>query len=907
MLQAGKKLGPYEIVALLGAGGMGEVYRARDPRLGREVAIKVLPPVFSADAERLRRFEQEWKAAGALNHPNILATYDVGTDGGAPYLVTEFLVGETLRARLLHGPLPVRKALDCAVQIAGGLAAAHEKGIIHRDLKPENIFVCKDGRVKLLDFGLAKLTRSESLAPSLSVAPTAGAATEPGIILGTVGYMSPEQVRGLVADARSDLFNFGAVLYEMLSGQRAFRGATMADTLSAILKEEPPDLGTLRPELPEPLARLVHRCLEKDPDQRFQSAKDLTFSLESLQTTSDIRASSSLSAVAEKLPGRAAASLPLRLSIWVLGALLVVNAGLAAWWLRVRAAGQHSRESVQFQRLTDFAGLEEYPAISPDGKSLAFTADLSGTRQIWIRLMAGGAPLQLTHDAGEHLFPRWVRDSASLLYYTPPGEGEAQGTIWEISALGGSPRRLVSSLSGADPSHDGNKLAFFQLNNGQVQLVVSDRDGSNTHVLFHSIPESGYVHPRWSPDDRWIAFEHGIAVWVDDIYIVAATGGDPRRVTHEDMLISGFTWQPDGSGIVYSSGRGNTVLYLPTMHLWSARLDGGAPRQLTYADVGDVDPDMAAGWRILTSHLRTHFDLWKFPVSGAPQQNVRNAIQITRQTGHVQTPSPDPVDKEIAFLSDSGGHGNVWVKNLATGEVRQITFERDPHVTLGVPLWSPDGANIAFASTRTLGTWGDVGYWLVHPDGSNLRNLISEGSWATWTSDSRWMYYAANSAKHSADESQILKISVGGGSPIPVRKDQAISPAVAPDGSALYFVVALRQVNGTLDYEIRFARPEDGPSKLLARISGSRVPLWQGLHPVISHDGKWLALPLNDNFGTNIWLLSTADGELRRVTDFGQLRTFIARRVSWSSDDRFIYAAVGEGDADIVLLEGLLP
>ncbi|HYV41588.1 MAG TPA: serine/threonine-protein kinase, partial [Thermoanaerobaculia bacterium] len=271
-LSSGTRLGPYEILAPLGAGGMGEVYRARDDRLKREVAVKVLPASFSNDPERLRRFEQEAQAAGGLNHPNILAIHDIGTLEGAPYIVSELLEGETLRERLSSGALPVRKAIDYAVQIAHGLAAAHEKGIVHRDLKPENLFVTRDGRVKILDFGLAKLTQPESGARELTELPTAAAATEPGVVLGTLGYMSPEQVRGKPADARSDIFAFGAILYEALSGKRAFHGESAADTMSAILTKEPPDLSETNRTIAPGLERLVRHCLEKNPEERFHSA-----------------------------------------------------------------------------------------------------------------------------------------------------------------------------------------------------------------------------------------------------------------------------------------------------------------------------------------------------------------------------------------------------------------------------------------------------------------------------------------------------------------------------------------------------------------------------------------------------------------------------------------------------------
>src|SRR5215472_5775898 len=287
-LSAGTKLGPYEIVAPIGAGGMGEVYRGRDSRLCRQVAVKVLPALFSSDQDRLRRFQQEATAAAALNDPGILAVYDVGTQDGLPYVVSELLEGETLRDRLRHGALSRRRSVEYGIQLARALAAAHDKEIVHRDLKPENIFITREGRIKILDFGLAKLTRQEEAAAAAgqTTPPAMTVDTIPGVVLGTVGYMSPEQVRGLAADARSDIFSLGIMLYEMLSGQRAFKGQTSADTMSAILKEDPPDFAETGREISPAVERIVRHCLEKNPEERFRSAHDVAFALENISLTS---------------------------------------------------------------------------------------------------------------------------------------------------------------------------------------------------------------------------------------------------------------------------------------------------------------------------------------------------------------------------------------------------------------------------------------------------------------------------------------------------------------------------------------------------------------------------------------------------------------------------------------------
>ncbi len=894
-LAAGTKLGPYEIVSSLGAGGMGEVYRARDPRLGREVAIKVLPAYFLLNPDRLRRFEQEARAAGALNHPNILAVYDVGTHEGAPYLVTELLEGATLRDRMGDGALPSRKAVECAVQVAQGLSAAHDKGIVHRDLKPENIFVCRDGRTKILDFGLAKLT-----------APEAGDATatelEPldetgkGVVLGTAGYMSPEQVRGEKADGRSDIFSFGVVLYEMLSGQRAFAGRSAADRASAILKDDPPDLRDSGRNIPAALERIVRHCLEKSPEERFQSARDLAFHLETAPPDSEANPARLVSA---QNPSKT------RSIRWLIAFLAVLAAAGAGLWFGARQRSDH--RAVHFLRLTDFAGLEDSPAFSPDGKSVAFVSDSTGSRQIWIRLLAGGPPLQITHDAGKHLEPRWSQDSAALIYYTPPPEGDAQGALWEISALGGAPRRLVSSMSGADVSHDGKRLSFFRLNGKQMELVCSDRNGSNAKVVMEAVVSFSFRQPRWSPNDASIAFLHSRQNWADDVYIVPSAGGSPRQVTDDNTLMSGLAWVADGSRLLYSSARGSTVLYLPVMHLWTISPEGRDLQQLTFGESGDENPDVDREGRIAVSRRHMQFDIWKFPVDGSPAENVRRAVRVTRQTGQIQTPSLSPDDRQLVYLSDNGGHGNLWVMDLANGETHQVTYEGAPNLVMGVPIWSPDGNSITFATNRPSELGRGVGYWLIRPDGSGLHNAIAEGAWATWSADSKWLYYAESSPVRDTGSFRLMKVLVEGGSPVLVRSDNANGPAVASDGSALYYVVPLQNLNGLLDYELRVARPESGPSQLLTRISGERVPIWQGFQPVISRDGKSLAVPLDDGLGTNIWLVSTTDGNSRPITDFGQKRTFIARRVSWSSDGKWIFAAIGEGDTDIVQMDGLLP
>lgn len=895
-LAQGMQLGPYEVLAPLGAGGMGEVYRARDSRLARDVALKILPPDFATDSDRRTRFEREARAAGQIHHPNILTILDIGAHDALPFIVTELLEGETLRERLRSGALPQRKAIEIASQIAKGLGAAHERGIVHRDIKPENIFISSDGHVKILDFGLAIVSTQES-PPSDS---TITLKTGSGIILGTAAYMSPEQARGQVVDSRSDIFSLGSVLYEMLSGQRPFTGNTHADLVSAILRQDPAPLPSALKILPA-LDRVVRRCLEKSPAERFQSARDLAFQLDSL--VSNIESGSGTA-----VPGPPAGqwSALSRVFSWAAMPAMILASATLAWWFRGWQLRSARPAEVVFERLTDFSGMEEGPAISPDGKSVAFVSDSTGSRQIWIRLLAGGVPFQLTHDAGDHLSPRWSPDSASVFYYTPPADGSHEAVVWEISSLGGTPRRLIASLSEVDPSHDGKSLAFFRLRADQIELVRTDRDASNPRVLAQFPSRTACRQPRWSPDDSSIAFMLATDRWADDLYYVSASGSAPRRVTFDLSLLSGFSWLPGGSGFVFSSSRGSTLLYLPTTHLWQIPRDGGEPRQLTFGDESDASPDIDSQGRLVSSRIRLTFDIWKFPVDFTPPENVRRATRVSQQTAQVQTPSLSPDGRQLVYLSDTGGHGNLWVLDLSSSQNRQITFEKDPNLIIGVPLWSPDGSRIAYARQVFGQGTSSVAYWQVRPDGSGNNQFLAKASWLTWSPDRRWVYYIDQTGGADGTLGRILKMSVSDSTPVEVRDEVSNGPAISPDGSTLYYAKLLEPVNGLWDYEIRSAQPDSAPSRLLAAISGHRVPAWQGLHPVLSPDGKWLALTLNDTFGTNLWLLSTTDGKMHPITDFGERRTFIARRVAWSPDNRFIFAAVGEGDADIVFFEGLL-
>ena len=571
-LAAGSRLGPYEILGQIGAGGMGEVYRAKDPRLGREVAIKVLPTSFSQDADRLRRFEQEARAAGVLNHPNITAVYDIGSHDGAPYVVQELLEGETLRSVLAGGRLAQRKTIEYAVQISHGLAAAHEKGIVHRDLKPENLFVTRDGRVKILDFGLAKLTHQEE-GSQVTNLPTATAGTEPGVVMGTLGYMSPEQVRGRPADARSDIFSFGAILYEMLSGKRAFHGDSAADTMSAILREDPPDLSVTNQSISPGLERIVRHCLEKNPEQRFHSAHDLAFDLEALSGTS---AQTAVQSVGSSRSRRSAL-------LTLAGALAVAAAFAAGHFLWKGPALSHP----SFQRITFRRGNIGNARFAPDGKSVVYGASWEG-KPIEIYTVRPGSPE--TTAVGYK--------SAALFGVSSSGElalslrdsflsgSSGIGTLARAPLGGGVPREILKFVEWADWAPDGRELAIvrFADSNNRLEYPIGK-------VLYKS--PRGIFGVRFSPRGDRIAFlergGNGTALWVTDL-----AGKAVKRA--EGLHGISIAWAPSGDEIWAEdrSGQGDDRIL--------AVEPSGKTRVLARAPGRIIPYDIAADGRALVEH-----------------------------------------------------------------------------------------------------------------------------------------------------------------------------------------------------------------------------------------------------------------------------------------------------------------
>ncbi|MBZ5568857.1 MAG: serine/threonine-protein kinase [Acidobacteriia bacterium] len=546
-LQPGTKVGPYEVQAAVGAGGMGEVYRARDTRLGREVAIKVLPESFARDADRLRRFEQEARTVAALNHPNILAVYDTGEHQGAPYMVCELLNGETLREEMQEGTMGQRRAVEYASQIAEGLAAAHDQGAVHRDLKPENVFITKTGRVKILDFGLAKL-RAHPTKAGLGGAPewakaaavgdgvtTGGVSvTTPGVVLGTAGYMSPEQVRGQEVDARTDIFAFGALLYEMMSGQRAFKGETSVETMNAILKEDPPELETETLKVSPGLERIVRRCLEKEPARRFQSARDVGFALEAISGTSG---GSDLKAPA----------LPPERRRWVGAVAVVLAVGAAVMLAYFAGRRQVSSSPAAYEQLTFEPGYAGPARFTRDGNTVVYSAAWNGgARQLYSKRSNSSQAQPLNLD-GDVLGMADSGELAVILKRHYLASWLQRGTLARLPLEGGTPRPILEDVYDADISRDGKEFAVVRSAGGKQRLEFP-------------IGKVRFETPGWisdvriSPDGRRIAFfEHPDVPDDRGGVMVLDTQGGAHRLTPFYSTGRGLCWTPDGKEIWYTA------------------------------------------------------------------------------------------------------------------------------------------------------------------------------------------------------------------------------------------------------------------------------------------------------------------------------------------------------------------
>ena len=684
---------------------MGEVYRARDPRLDRDVAIKVLSASLAADHGALARFEREAMSVARLSHPNIVSIFEFAQDGSTAFVVTELVDGETLRARLQRGPLPTRRAVGYALQIARGIAAAHARGITHRDLKPENVMITRDDHVKILDFGLAKPIESREV----DVTRAGGITTAAGMILGTFGYMAPEQVRGQAVDHRADMFAFGAVLYEMLSGARAFAGDTAADSMSAILTKDPPDLDTARLAISPGLERIVRRCLEKTPELRFQSANDLAFALETLTTISTSSTTATADVVApHPARHRAATWVP-----WIVAALATLA---AVWsWLPQQPAAPAEARWNHFTRISESAGEETSPSLSPDGATVVYASRASGSWDIYAQRVGGRNATPIVNDPKqEEAGPMFSPDGSQIAFH----RADAVGGIFVAGATGESVRRITDS--GFDPawSPDGKQIAF-----GTEQIVdPASRLGDSTLYVVdvaggtpRKLVEGDAVQPSWSPSGSRIAYWSNIG-GQRDLFTVAATGGAPVQLTQDRAIDWSPIWSPDGRFIYFSSDRGTA------MNLWRVQVDQstgqalGAPEPVTAGvQASAALPRFSKDGSRLAFRSRVAsvnpvaipFDLSTLRAGDPIVLDTQNNIRLPSDV------SPD--NKQIAYFS-IGEHQEDLFIGPRDGPMRRVTDDpwRDR-----AAVFSPDGRSLIFYSNRD-GQWSG---WIIGVDGGGLRKL----------------------------------------------------------------------------------------------------------------------------------------------------------------------------------------
>jgi Tol biopolymer transport system component len=758
-LVPGRRLGPYEIVDHLGGGGMGEVYRGHDTRLNRHVAIKVLRGRLGDDGGRAR-FLREARAIAALSHSNVLAIHDVGESSGFFFLVTELLAGETLRARLRRERPGVEEALDWTAQVAGGLAAAHAAGIIHRDLKPENVFLLADGTVKILDFGLARAPAVGSIDDSLSL---------PGMVLGTAGYLAPEQARGLVVTPAADLFSLGAILFELLTGQRAFRGESAADTLRAVLDHDPPPPSSLRPEVPGWIDRVVARCLAKDVAARFESARDLAFALQAP------RAAGGVGPAPRRRRRRALAAL--------LGAVagVALCAALAAvLWPRPPATPW--REPVRPYPLT-FSGRDRHPTVSPDGRFLAFTSDRDGRSRIWVQQIDVGRETPLT--AGPDSAPRFSPDGNHVLFTRGQAGGAA---LYRVSLVGGEVRRVADDASDGDWSPDGSQVAFVRSRNDGTRahpvLMIAPVDGSGERELARlgDRPQRGRgveQRVRWSPDGTRIAVsgfvqhpgtpQHVMLVPLDGSRATIVPA--PGRVG----LVSAVAWEAADT-LLYSqslSVSGNSAGSMA--RVVRQRVHDGAWTTLLWTPESSFVVERWPGRGIVYDARSSRQNLREVALGGGASRTLSQGTSTDRQ------PWLSPDGKKVVFTSNRGGGSlDVWVVDRASGLSERLTDHPGEDYD---PALTPDGRHLLWSSNRS----GIFEVWMADADGTSPRQVTRDGVDAenpTATADGQWVLYACGAPGRAG----VWRIRPDGSDARRLVPD-AVLPEVSPDGRHVLFLV----------------------------------------------------------------------------------------------------------------------
>lgn len=877
----GKQLGHYELISFIGAGGMGEVYSARDTRIGRKVAIKLLPGVLARDKDRLHRFEQEVRAVGMLNHPNILTIHDVGTYEGAPYLVSELLEGETLRERLRNGALSLVRAIDIALQVTRGLASAHQHGLVHRDLKPENLFINQDGRVKILDFGLAKLSPTRSNGPGANQAVSQPIATNPGMIMGTVGYMSPEQLRGEAVDGRADIFAFGVILYEMLTGERPFRGSSAADTMSAILTQDPPVLPpSLKPQAPG-IERLIHRCLEKQVERRFQSAGDLGFALEGMTLSLVSPSADSQALTSELAPeNQTLPTLRLKTSVPRMNWLGWAGWATAAFFMLATIAFSVSyfrrpHLATRVVPFTSFPGQKSNPVFSPDGNQIAFIWEggENAERGVYVKVIGEGTPLRVASNPGFEV--AWSPDGRSIAF----ARGGDNGGIFSVPATGGTERRLTELSGPFSWSPDQKTLAIASRTSRQSPSSIILMTLETGEVQQLTNPPSGSVgdtSPAYSPDGEMVAFIRHPGTQVSDVYVVGKKGGEPQRVTINNLFLNGgLAWTVDGREIVFSSTHGG----LP--NLWRVRGSGGPLRRVIGSGEYANQPTIArTGDRLAYLYRKTDTNIWRVPgpLSNAPSSQP---VQIVASTREEYSPQFSPDSNRIVFVSDRSGSREIWVCDRDGGNQIQLTSFGGSHV--GSPRWSPDGRQIAFDSRPE----GLSSIYVINATGGSPRRLTegkSEDVLPSWSRDGRLIYFGS---RRSGDW-QIWRINIENEQVEQVTTNGGYEAFEAADGKSVYF-----------------AKLEPGIWKIVPGGGSETRVLDKAVWGSWSIFAEGICLQNRGTSQSTLEFYSFATSQLKTFGKIENTRTFGGSPgFAVSADGRWIlYRQVDQIDNDIMLLE----
>jgi len=778
-ISSGTYLGPYEICSPLGVGGMGEVYKARDSRLGRFVAVKVLLACNHADVEMKRRFAQEARTASALNHPGIVGVYDVGSQDGLDYIAMEFVEGKTLEALVPRDGLSLRDVLRYATQTADALAAAHSANVLHRDLKPGNLIITPNGTVKVLDFGLAKLI--DAPAGDQRITGSIVSTTQAGTVIGTAAYMSPEQAEGKVLDCRSDIFSFGAVLYEMTTGRKPFQGDTPLSTILSILRDEPQAIQEIRPDAPAELDRLIRRCLKKDPARRIQSMSDLRASLEDLKDEFD---SGTLSK----------ASLPpvARTGLWLLGAGVVACLLVIAVMLHFldRSPDQNARPVP----LTSYQGDERQPDFSPDGRQVAFTwnGDKQDNWDIYLKVVdSSAAPLRLTTSPASDTRPKWSPDGRSIAFVRSTADSDA---VMLTSALGGAERLLASFPTAIDAgiswSPDSRWLAVTAgAKKGPTSLrLVSVETGDSRVLTTPPAPSGGDFEPAFSPDGRSLAFvrEHGMnveALWVLPLNRSYQPQGEPKKILSDGKHNHDPVWTADGRELIFSSGDSA----LAGMYRMPA--DGSLPpRRIDALGDGVTEPALSgSSHRLAYTRTFRSASIWRLD----KKQKVATAEQFIASSSYRDVfPQYSPDGRKIVFYSNRTGLDQIWTCNADGTQPVQQTFMTG--TTTGTPRWSPDGRRIAFDSNTG-------GYWQVYvvSAAGGKPMAVTSGDWtnvvASWSRDGKWIYFSSNRTgtqevwKIPAPSASDTVVSEGTRPAVQVTQHGGTSSLESPDGQTLYF------------------------------------------------------------------------------------------------------------------------